>query len=55
MALSNELNLIVFHEPADHHVAAADNCQKAKDELNTANTDDEIEMAVIKVRTLCED
>ena len=39
----------------DHHVEAANNCQRAKDELNSANTDDEIEMAVIKVRTLCED
>ena len=39
----------------DHHVDAANNCQKAKDELNKANTNDEIEQAVIKVKTLCED
>jgi hypothetical protein len=38
-----------------HHVEAANNCQKAKDELNNANSNDEIEQAVIKVRTLCED
>ena len=39
----------------EHHVSAANNCQLAKDELNSAKTDKEIESAVIKVRTLCED
>jgi outer membrane lipoprotein SlyB len=39
----------------EHHVSAANNCQLAKDELNSAKTDEEIEQAVIKVRTLCED
>lgn len=43
------------NEPTSHHVDDANNCQKAKDELNSANTDDEIEQAVIKVKTLCED
>ena len=38
-----------------HHVEAANNCQRAKDELNSAKTNEEIELAVIKVRTLCED
>jgi outer membrane lipoprotein SlyB len=38
-----------------HHVSAAGNCQKAKDELNNAKTSDEVELAVTKVRTLCED
>jgi outer membrane lipoprotein SlyB len=38
-----------------HHVEAANNCQLAKDELNKAKTNDDIEQAVIKVRTLCED
>ncbi len=44
-----------LNQQPDHHVEAANNCQKAKDELNKANTDDEIEQAVIKVRALCED
>lgn len=39
----------------EHHVSAANNCQVAKDELNKAKTDKEIEQAVTKVRTLCED
>ena len=42
-------------EPEKHHKSAADNCQRAKDELNNAKTDEAIENAVIKVRTLCED
>jgi len=51
----SSVNCQLKQEPADHHVEAADNCQKAKDELNSAKTDDAIEMAVVKVRTLCED
>jgi outer membrane lipoprotein SlyB len=39
----------------EHHVEAANNCQLAKDELTSAKADKEIESAVIKVRTLCED
>ena len=39
----------------EHHVSAANNCQLAKDELNNAKTDEAINSAVIKVRTLCED
>ena len=50
----SSINCHLDQQP-DHHVAAANNCQKAKDELNKAKTDDEIEQAVIKVRTLCED
>ena len=50
----SSINCHLDQQP-DHHVEAAGNCQKAKDELNNANTDDEIEQAVIKVRTLCED
>jgi outer membrane lipoprotein SlyB len=50
----SSINCYVDQQP-DHHVEAANNCQMAKDELNKANTDDEIEQAVIKVRTLCED
>ncbi len=38
-----------------HHVDAANSCQLAKDELNQAETDDQLNMAVTKVRTLCED
>jgi len=44
-----------YQQKPEHHKTAASNCQKAKDELNNANTDDAIEQAVIKVRTLCED
>ena len=50
----SSINCHVDQQPA-HHVSAASNCQAAKDELNSANTNDEIEQAVIKVRTLCED
>lgn len=51
----SSINCELKQDPAAHHVEAADNCQKAKNELNSAKTDDAIEMAVIKVRTLCED
>jgi len=44
-----------YQQNPEHHKTAASNCQKAKDELNNAKTDDDIEQAVIKVRTLCED
>lgn len=50
----SSINCHVDQKP-EHHVEAANNCQVAKDELNKANTDEEIEQAVIKVRTLCED
>jgi outer membrane lipoprotein SlyB len=50
----SSINCHVDQTPA-HHVSAANNCQLAKDELNSAKTDKEIESAVIKVRTLCED
>ena len=39
----------------DHHQAAADSCQMAKNELVKADTDDEIDNAATKVRVLCED
>ena len=44
-----------YKQDPEHHKTAASSCQKAKDELNNAKTDDAIEQAVIKVRTLCED
>ena len=50
----SSINCHLDQQP-DHHVEAANNCQKAKDGLNRAKTDEEIEQAVIKVRTLCED
>jgi len=50
----SSINCHLDQQP-EHHVAAASNCQVAKDGLNKAKTDDEIEQAVIKVRTLCED
>ena len=48
------INCRVEQKPP-HHVDAATNCQQAKDELNNAKVSKEVEMAVIKVRTLCED
>lgn len=50
----SSINCLVDQKPA-HHVSAASNCQKAKDELNNAKTQDAVEIAVTKVRTLCED
>jgi len=50
----SDINCNVAQQP-ERHVAAAGNCQKAKDELNNAKTNDAVEQAVIKVRTLCED
>ena len=50
----SSINCHLTQQPA-HHLEAASNCQAAKDELNSAKTDDAIEQAVIKVRTLCED
>jgi hypothetical protein len=50
----SSINCQISQEP-EHHVTAANNCQKAKDELNNAKTNDAVEQAVIKVRTLCED
>ena len=50
----SSVNCYLDQKPV-HHVEAADNCQLAKNELNSAKTDKEIESAVIKVRTLCED
>ena len=50
----SSINCQVDQKPA-HHVSAATNCQKAKDELNNAKTQDAVEIAVTKVRTLCED
>jgi len=48
------INCEVRQQPK-HHVSAADNCQQAKDELNKARSNQDVENAVIKVRTLCED
>jgi outer membrane lipoprotein SlyB len=50
----SSINCHLDQQP-EHHVEAAKNCQKAKDELNRAKTNEETEQAVIKVRTLCED
>lgn len=38
-----------------HHISAASNCQKSKNELANAQTDDAITNAAKKVRILCED
>jgi len=51
----SSINCTEYKQDPEHHKTAASNCQKAKDELNNAKTDDAIENAVIKVRTLCED
>ena len=50
----SDINCRVDQQP-EHHQQAADNCQKAKNELADAKTDQAVENAVIKVRTLCED
>ena len=42
-------------EPTDHHTSMANYCQQAKAELAKADTDEEIDNAVKKVRILCED
>lgn len=42
-------------EPTKDHTAMADYCQQAKSDLAKADTDDEIDNAVKKVRILCED
>jgi outer membrane lipoprotein SlyB len=41
--------------PPEHHVTGASDCQSAKNELTKAQTDDAVELAVKKVRVLCED
>ena len=50
----SNINCQVDQKPA-HHVRDASSCQLAKDELNQAKTKDAVEIAVTKVRTLCED
>jgi len=50
----SNINCLVDQKPA-HHVENASSCQLAKDELSRAKTQDAVEIAVIKVRTLCED
>jgi hypothetical protein len=42
-------------KPPAHHVSGASDCQSAKNELKKAQTDDAVELAVKKVRVLCED
>ncbi len=41
--------------PPAHHISAASNCEKSKNELANAQTDDAITNAAKKVRILCED
>lgn len=38
-----------------HHASASNNCEKAKNELTSAETDEAITLAAKKVRILCED
>ncbi|MCZ6516420.1 MAG: hypothetical protein O6763_02915, partial [Gammaproteobacteria bacterium] len=40
--------------PPAHHVQGAQGCDAAKQELTDADTDDEVNRAVTKVRTLCD-
>lgn len=40
--------------PPAHHQSVADDCQKARNELAKAKTDDAVDLAVKKVRGLCE-
>lgn len=41
--------------PPEHHIAAASTCTTAKKELAAASTEDEVNIAVKKVKVLCED
>jgi hypothetical protein len=41
--------------PPEHHVAIANSCDMVKGELAGAETDEQIEIAMKKVRILCED
>ena len=41
--------------PPEHHVSASSNCQLSKNELANAVTDEEVNIAVKKVKILCED
>jgi outer membrane lipoprotein SlyB len=44
-----------FGSAPEHHVSISNYCDSAKAELTNAETDDQIEFAMKKVRTLCED
>jgi outer membrane lipoprotein SlyB len=50
----SSVNCEVQQQPA-HHARDASSCDKAKDELVAAKTDEAVQQAVTKVRTLCED
>jgi hypothetical protein len=41
-------------EPPEHHQQISESCDKAKTELVNAETDDTVEMAMKKVRVLCD-
>lgn len=41
--------------PPAHHTQAAEDCDLAKQELMAAKTDEELDLAIQKVRILCED
>ena len=41
-------------KPLSHHQQVANDCQTAKDELSKAQTNEEVDLAVKKVRVLCE-
>ena len=41
-------------KPPPHHQASANDCQIAKDELAKAQTDEDVDLAVKKVRVLCD-
>ena len=41
--------------PPEHHVTVANSCDTVKSELTRAETDEQIEIAMKKVRILCED
>ena len=41
--------------PPAHHVSSSKNCEMAKNELSAAETDAAVDLAIKKVRTLCED
>jgi len=42
-------------DPPEHHARMADECDEAKQQLVDAESDDELDAAIQKVRILCED
>jgi len=52
---STGLSVTGGRTPPAHHTSEANNCQFAKNQLANAQTDDEVNIAVKKIRILSED